>query len=178
PVGTRLRKVGLGGAGHGLELVHVGGGVGDVGGHDDLVLVDGGLGVVALQVPARALHGLGVGIGEVHPGLAAAGWTRWPRGGLLGPLRSGLAVAVLAGLVIGVARGLVVVKLLAALSQPLGTGLLGGQGLGHLAACGVGAEALVVCGVGGLGLAQHVLRDLQLQLRQLPVDLLRRAVAL
>src|SRR5215213_1700932 len=59
----------LGGVEHRLEMTEVAADRFDLGGHDDLVLVGDGLGVVALDPSAQRLDDLGVGIGEIDRAL-------------------------------------------------------------------------------------------------------------
>jgi hypothetical protein len=122
-------QVALGLSDQGLELTDVVVVLGDVGGDDDVVLCDRGLGVVALDVAARDPECATLGIGEVDLlvafSLALIGMLEAPAPGLLALLFERLVLGAL-GLVVGELLGPFRLDLLLGSSQrlvpPLGNG--------------------------------------------------------
>ncbi len=155
--------VGRGLAEHRSVGQHVRGVGGDVGGGDDLVgLVDDGLGVVGLDVgTVTVLHDPRVGVGEVALGLRLGPGLR---GGRLARVGRGLRVAGAGTLL---AAAFFVLGAVARLGGGPGLDLRAGglqlrqpllapvQLGGQVDILAVGAEGLVLGGVGGLGVGQQ-----------------------
>jgi len=148
-----------------MELLHVVGVLGELGGDHDLVLGNHRLGVVALDGAGAGAQEAAVGVGGVGGRFGVGGLVAWPglelpRWAALGAGGGGsrgdpLGEALLAFGCLRLQPGL-------GLAQPGQPAGLAGQGLGQLVATGIPEQAiLVLVGLGGL---PQDLGDLALEL--------------